>query len=53
MKDYTIQDLSLAIVGIVGAVGSLCLIIFKSRCTRVKMGCVEIDRKVMEKVDIP
>ena len=53
MEDYTIQDLSLAVVGIVGAVGSLCLIIFKSRCTRVKMGCVEIDRKVVEKVGKP
>ena len=48
MDDYSIGELSIAIVSIVGAIGGLCLIIEKSKCKTIKTPCCKIDRAVRE-----
>jgi len=48
MEGYSIGELSIAIVSIVGAVGGLCLIIEKSKCKTISTPCCKIEREVDE-----
>ena len=48
MDSYSIGELSLAICGIIASVGTLCLIIEKSRCKVIQMPCCKIEREILE-----
>tara|TARA_B110000208_G_C11770650_1_gene430196 strand:- start:1541 stop:1708 length:168 start_codon:yes stop_codon:yes gene_type:complete len=48
MNEYNITELASAIVLIIGAIGSCCLIVEKSRCKKLKCCCVDIERVVLE-----
>ena len=46
MDTYTIGELSIGIVSIIGAIGGCCLILFKSKCLSVSLcwGCIDLER---------
>ena len=46
MDNYTIGELSIGIVSIIGAIGGCCLIMFKSKCLSLKLcwGCIDLER---------
>ena len=46
MDNYTIGELSIGIVSIIGSVGGCCLILFKSKCLSVSLcwGFVNLER---------
>jgi len=46
MDNYSITDLSIAIVSIIGAIGSCLLVVQKSRCKTIKCCCIELVRDV-------
>ena len=48
MDSYNITELASAIVIVIGAIGSCCLIIEKSRCKKLKCWCVDIERDVIK-----
>ena len=43
MTDFNINELMLFIVGVLGAMGGLCLIIQKSKCESFCWGCMKRD----------
>ena len=52
MKEYTMNELAIGVSTIITALGALCMIIFKSRCIRIKLcSCLEVERSVPK--DIP
>lgn len=48
MEDYSIDQLAFFVVGVMGALGALCLSIQKSKCKKIKLCCgiVDCDRDV-------
>ena len=46
MDNYTIGELSIGVVSIIGAIGGCCLIMFKSKCLSLRLcwGCVNLER---------
>lgn len=46
LQDFTIIELSTMVVSVFGALALCCGAISKSRCERIKCGCIEIQRKV-------
>jgi len=46
MDNYTIGELSIGIVSIIGAIGGCCLIMFKSKCLSLRLcwGCINLER---------
>ena len=44
LDDFNINELMLFIVGVLGAVGGLCVIIQKSKCKKVNICCLECVR---------
>ena len=50
LADYNINEIAGSIALILGSVGGLCLIMFKSRCENVSLfwGCYSCQRKVIE-----
>ena len=46
MDNYTIGELSIGVVSIIGAIGGCCLILFKSKCLSIKLlwGCIDLER---------
>ena len=51
MDTYSITDLSIAIVSIIGSVSACMLVVQKSRCNKIKCCCMEIDRSVPEAIN--
>ena len=53
LGDFTIDQLGGTLALILGSVGGLCLILFKSRCERISIcwGLWSCDRKVQEEED--
>jgi len=51
MKEYTMNELAIGVSTIITALGALCMIIFKSRCIRIKLcSCLEVERSVPKDV---
>ena len=52
MDPYTIGELSIGIVSIIGAIGGCCLIMFKSKCLSLRLcwGCIDLetDKKAIQ-----
>tara|TARA_R110001632_G_scaffold135512_2_gene250997 strand:+ start:513 stop:686 length:174 start_codon:yes stop_codon:yes gene_type:complete len=48
MEEFTIQQLAICVATILSAVGGLCLIIHKSKCSRLKCCGIDIKREVKE-----
>jgi len=46
MDNYTIGELSIGVVSIIGAISTFCLIMFKSKCLSLKLcwGCIDLER---------
>ena len=46
MDNYTIGELSIGVVSIIGAIGVCCLIMFKSKCLSLRLcwGCIDLER---------
>ena len=46
MDNYTIGELSIGVVSIIGAIGGCCLIMFKSKCLSLRLcwGCINLER---------
>jgi len=46
MDNYTIGELSIGIVSIIGSIGGCCLILFKSKCLSVSLcwGLIDLER---------
>lgn len=44
MTDFNINELMLFVVGVLGALGGLCVIIQKSKCKKIDLCCVKCDR---------
>ena len=47
LDNFTLEQLGLFITLLLGGVGGLLAIIFKSRCKKVKCCCIECDRDVI------
>ena len=52
MEEFTITELSYATISILGAVGGILLVVWKSRCKKLECGwgCVKCERIVDETV---
>ena len=50
MADYNINEIAGSLALILGSIGGLCLIMFKSRCENISLfwGCYSCHRKVQE-----
>lgn len=46
LEDFNINELMLFIVGVLGAVGGLCVIIQKSKCEEINLCCFKCKRDV-------
>ena len=55
LGDFTIDQVAGSVALILGSVGGLCLIMFKSRCERISLcwGLWSCDRKVVEEEPEP
>ena len=51
MDSYSITDLSIAIVSIIGSISACVLVVQKSRCNKIRCCCMEIERQVPEPVN--
>lgn len=50
MADYNINEIAGSLALVLGSIGGLCLIMFKSRCENISLlwGCYSCQRKVQE-----
>ena len=46
MDTYTIGELSIAIVAVIGSIGSCCLIVERSRCKTIKCYGMVVERDI-------
>ena len=46
MDTYTIGELSIAIVAVIGSIGSCCLIVERSRCKTIRCCGMVVEREV-------
>lgn len=44
LEDFSLEQLSIFVVAILGACGGLCAIMIKSKCSEIQMGCCKIKR---------
>jgi hypothetical protein len=44
LQDFNINELMLFIIGVLGALGGLCLIIQKSKCKNINLCCLKCER---------
>jgi hypothetical protein len=52
MENYSIGELSIAIVSIIGAVGGCLIIVERSRCKVIEACCCKIERDVSITTDL-
>jgi len=51
MEDFNIEQLTLSLTIILGSLSACLMVIFKSRCKRVKCCCIEIDREIIKDIE--
>ena len=51
MKDYSIEQLGIFVVSVLGALGVCIKAIQQSRCDRVECGCIKVHRNVATTID--
>ena len=49
MKEFTIQELTVFLSVLLSSVGGVCLIVHKSKCSRLKCCGIDIQREVIVK----
>ncbi len=44
LEDFSLEQLSIFIVAILGACGGVCAVLFKSKCDRIETPCLKLHR---------